>query len=107
VYRKRQFQRFVVKLPATVRAGDKSTSGTTVRISRKGVFVRSPQKFVPGVPVEIEITLPDMAVCKLKGVVMYARNADFLSRMNGMGIQFTEIDPGYEEFITIIERERG
>ncbi|MDA8090226.1 MAG: PilZ domain-containing protein [Nitrospiraceae bacterium] len=105
---KRQVQRFIVKLPVTVSAGGKSISGDTVRISRKGLFVRTQQSFVTGVPVDIEITLTDMTSCKLKGIIKHARNyGHFLPRLNGMGIQFTETDPGYEAFITAIERERG
>lgn len=95
-------------MPVTLRAGDKSIKGTTVRISRKGFFVRSlRQKFVPGVPVDIEITIADMATFKLRGVVKYSRNSELMPRMNGMGIELTEMDPGYEEFMTVIERERG
>ena len=102
---KRQYGRYIVKLPVTIRAGEKKVAGTTVRISKKGFFVRTQDSFAAGVPVEIVLSLTDIDSCKLKGVVKYVRSCDFNPRQNGMGIELTERDGKYEEFITAVGRE--
>ncbi len=96
---KRQCGRHIVKLPVTISAGEKIVTGTTVRVSKRGFFVRTQQSFAEGVPVEIVLSLTDIESCKLKGVVKYVRNFDLMPRQNGMGIELTERDDKYEEFI--------
>ncbi len=78
-------------------------TGTTVRVSKRGFFVRTQQSLAAGVPVEIVLSLTDIDSCKLKGVVKYVRNCDFMPRQNGMGIELTERDDKYEEFITAVD----
>lgn len=104
---KRQFQRFIVKLSAKVSADGKSVTGTTVRVSRKGFFVRAQKCFVPGTPVTIGLTLSDTASCQVKGTIKYVRNFDLMPRLNGMGIELDGECPQYDELITTIERERS
>ena len=107
MFQKRQFQRYIVRLPVTVRAGGHAIDCTTVRVSRKGFFVRSQRPLISGVPVELEVTLADASPCKLRGVVKHTRKSDLMPRMNGMGIEFTQTDPRFEAFVAGIERERG
>ena len=100
---KREFDRFIVKLPVTISAGGRTLEGTTVRLSRKGLFARTQQSFAEGVTVEIVITLTNNVPCRLRGVVKYARNCDIVKRQNGMGIEFTQKNEAYEKFISEVE----
>jgi len=102
---KRQCERYIVKLPVTISAGGKKVTGTTVRVSKRGLFVRTQQSFAAGVPVEIVLSLTGIDSCKLKGVVKYVRNYDFMLRQNGMGIELTERDDKYEEYITAVDHK--
>lgn len=102
---KRQAGRYIVKLPVVIKAGDTTVMGTTVRVSERGFFVRAQQGFLIGSPVEITLNLTDDISCCLKGVVKYVRRTDFIQRDNGMGIELTEKDERYLEFIQKVETE--
>ncbi|MGC2063273.1 MAG: PilZ domain-containing protein [Thermodesulfovibrionales bacterium] len=102
---KRQAGRYIAKLPVVIKAGEKIVEGTTVRVSEKGFFVRAQQSFLAGSPVEIILTLTDDMSCRLKGVIKYARRIDFIRRDNGMGIELTETDERYREFIQKVKTE--
>ncbi len=75
-----------------------------MRLSRKGLFVRTQQSFSEGVPVEIALTLTNNVSCRLKGVVKYARNIDLFKRQNGMGIELSEKNETYEKYMSDVER---
>lgn len=102
---KREFKRYLIKLPAEVSAGDQVLRGTTVRVSGKGFFVRSQTSFCAGTPVDINLHLTDKDSCHLKGIVKYARSLNLLLRQNGMGIELTEKDPKYLKFIRSFEQK--
>ncbi len=101
---KRECERFIIKLPVTISAGGKQMEGTTVRVSKKGIFVRTQKSFIEGSAVDIEISITNTVTCKLKGVVKYARNIDLMRRQNGMGIELTTKDEAYEKFMSEVER---
>jgi Tfp pilus assembly protein PilZ len=107
MYAKRQHTRYLIKLPVEVGSGEYALSGITVRVSRKGVFVRSQKSFRVGTPVEIVLHLTDIISCKLRGVVKYTRNVFEFRRHNGMGIEFTEMDQKYLDFINSIENDKA
>lgn len=100
---KRQFQRQLIKLPAEVRAGGEVCKGTTVRLSKKGFFVRSQQSFSVGLPVDITLYLTEDTPCYLKGVVKFAQTSALLNKDNGMGLELTEKNAKYEEFLRDIQ----
>lgn len=104
---KREFKRYLIKLPAEVSAGDQVLRGTTVRVSGKGFFVRSQTSFCVGTSVDINLHLTDKDSCHLKGIVKYARSLNLLLRQNGMGIELTEKDPKYLKFIKSFEQRRA
>lgn len=104
---KRQHTRFILKLPVDIRAGDKTISGITVRLSRKGLFVRSQTSFIVGTLVEMVLHITDEISCRLTGVIINTRNIVELKRQNGMGIEFTEIDQKYLEFMSSVEQEKA
>ncbi|HYA11652.1 MAG TPA: PilZ domain-containing protein [Thermodesulfovibrionales bacterium] len=103
---KRQNPRYLIKLPAEISTGDYLIRGTTVRVSMKGFFFRSQASFRVGTPVDINLHLTGELSCVLKGIVRYARNIIEFKRQNGMGIEFTEIDSKYLEFIRSVEQEK-
>lgn len=74
-----------------------------MRLSRKGLFVRTQQSFAEGMPVEIVLTLANNVPCRLTGVVKFARNCDLFKRQNGMGIEFTQKNEAYEKLISEVE----
>ncbi|OGW27948.1 MAG: hypothetical protein A2X59_11615 [Nitrospirae bacterium GWC2_42_7] len=100
---KRQFPRHIIKLSVEIRAGEQVCKGTTVRLSEKGFFVRAQQSFSIGLPVDITLYLKDDVPCFLKGVVKFAQTAALLKKDNGMGIELTEKDKKYEEFVRDLE----
>jgi hypothetical protein len=77
---KREKQRHIKKLPIEVCSGDITLRGTTIRLSEKGLFVRSQENFQEGVPVDITIHLTEEPSCSLKGIVKYARNIELLKQ---------------------------
>jgi hypothetical protein len=104
---KREKQRNIKKLPIEVCSGDITLRGTTVRLSEKGLFVRSQENFQEGVPVDITIHLTEELSCSLKGIIKYARNIEFLKQKNGMGIELTAKDQRYIDFVRSLEKENS
>jgi Tfp pilus assembly protein PilZ len=96
---KRQSRRHLIKLPADISVGNDVINGMTVRVSERGFFIRSQISFPVGTSVDIDLHLADQSQCKLKGIVRYARKIRLLERQNGMGIEITEGDLKYLEFI--------
>jgi len=105
MHEKRRHTRHIIKLPAEIIAGGVSIKGTTVRISRRGCFVRSQRSFQEGTPIELAVALADNINFRLKGTVKYARNINYgpLSRQNGMGIEFLQVDPDYSRFVESVD----
>lgn len=102
---KREKKRYIKKLPIELCSGDITLRGTTVRLSEKGLFVRSQKTFEKGVPVDITIHLTEELSCSLKGIVKYMRNIDLLKQKNGMGIELTAKDQRYIDFVRSVEKE--
>jgi Tfp pilus assembly protein PilZ len=96
---KRERTRHLIKIPAELSVGDKTIAGTTVRMSEKGFFVRTQTSFCVGTPVDVTLHLADNRSCVVRGIVKYARNIGIDKRQNGMGIELSEGDPQYREFI--------
>jgi hypothetical protein len=96
---KRTHKRLIHKVKAEVSAGEECYTGTTVRISERGFFVRSQKSFHEGTTVNIKLWLPGGEESTLKGIVKYARSVNFLRPQNGMGIELTEKDTAYMQFI--------
>ena len=103
---KRECTRQLIKIPAELSAGEKTIAGTTIRMSEKGFFVRAQTSFCVGTPVNVTLHLSDNRSCAVKGIVKYARNIGIDKRQNGMGIELSDGDPQYREFIRSHE-EKG
>ncbi len=96
---KRKCTRFIVKLPVDVKSDNSVISGITVRISDRGLFVRSQKSFQTGTNIGIKLHISEDVFCDLKGVVRYSRKLNILKQKNGMGIELTEKDQKYQDFI--------
>jgi len=96
---KRAHTRHLIKIPAELSAGEKKISGTTIRMSEKGFFVRAQTSFCVGTPVDVTLHLSEDRSCAVKGIVKYARNVSIDKRQNGMGIELSEGDFTYLELI--------
>lgn len=105
--RRRACKRLLLKLPAEVTADGLSFAGRTVRVSEKGLFIRSQNSFREGVRVNIKLMLPDGKESTIKGVVRYARRINFMPLLNGMGIEITEGDSDYFSLIRSLKKELG
>jgi Tfp pilus assembly protein PilZ len=101
--RPREYQRhprFTKRLEATFSSGGLSYRGILSNLSRNGLFIRTNHGFAPGSTVDIELVMPDNKVCRLKGLVKRTTKTPMLSSMkNGMGIELTEKDAAYLNFI--------
>ncbi|HET6516574.1 MAG TPA: PilZ domain-containing protein [Thermodesulfovibrionales bacterium] len=104
---KRQNRRYLVKLPVEISSGHHSLKGTTIRISERGLFVRSQKGFRVGIPVDITLHLTEDNLCRAKGIIRYVRSTHLSKQGNGMGIEFTETSYKYQEFIKAVEKEKG
>jgi hypothetical protein len=102
---RRKDKRHIQRYPVEVKAGDLLFKGTTVRLSERGMFVRSQKNFIEGIPVDITIYLTEESSCCLKGIVKYARTMDLLRQKNGMGIEIIEKDQKFLEFIKSVEKD--
>ncbi len=70
---KRSCPRYILRLPVLVCAGCETVRGCTVRISRKGMFVRTRKGFRVGVSVELFVFFSAKKIAHLQGVVRYVR----------------------------------
>jgi hypothetical protein len=88
----------------TMKFGVESASriAFTDNISLQGMCIRTAMVCPPGSRLKIELTLPDGAVAKLAGVVMWAKkvppNMIHLVKHCGMGIKITGIVAGEEDY---------
>jgi hypothetical protein len=61
--------RFTKRLEATFSSGGLSYRGILSNLSQNGLFIRTNRGFAPGSTVDIELVMPDNALCRLKGIV--------------------------------------
>jgi Tfp pilus assembly protein PilZ len=107
--RQRGYQRhprFTKRLEATFSSGGLSYRGILSNISRNGLFIRTNRGFAPGSTVDIELVMPDNKVCRLKGVVKRTTKTPMSSMKNGMGIELTEKDAAYLNFVESFNEEK-
>ena len=68
-------------------------------LSSGGAFLETPTPYLPGSSITIEIALPDGSIMAKANVVYSkdAREAGEAARPNGMGVEFSKLDPRSEE----------
>lgn len=100
--KKRRHDRFIRRLETEFAADNKHYRGISSVLSMSGLFIRTQHAFVPDTLVDIVMHLPDTTGVKLKGRVKYSINTPVVSVKNGMGIEITENDPQYINFVKTV-----
>ncbi len=100
---RRKHKRLRKRLETRFCSGGKSFVGTSSNLSEGGLFIRTNRGFVPGSVVDIELTTP-LGVSFLKGIVIRTIRTP-LSVKNGMGVELTEKDTTYINFLKSLQEE--
>lgn len=95
--------RFTKRLEATFSSGGLSFRGILSNISANGLFIRTNRGFTPDTIVDIEVVMPDNRISLLKGIVKRTIKTPLTSVKNGMGVELTEKDPIFINFIQSIK----
>lgn len=98
----RKSDRFIRRLETEFTAEGKTYRGISSNLSITGLFIRTSHPFAPGSLVDITIHLPDSGASHLKGIVKNAFKSQVLGLKNGMGVQITEKDANYIDFLKTV-----
>jgi len=101
---KRHFDRRIKRLETTFISGTEIQKGMSSDISEGGIFIRTRHAYIPGTALDIEIILPDGRISKLKGVVRRSMKTQISTLKNGMGVEITEKDSNFIDFIGQLNR---
>jgi hypothetical protein len=96
-------------LPARVRSAGRSKPAMVRALSASGAFLETRRPSLPGVPLELELSLPPETV-QVVGRVVYTNVPGNLQRANlptGMAVCFTDVPPGAERAIRHCVAERA
>ncbi len=96
---KRSFERVTRRLEIEFSSGDKTYRGISSDLSEKGMFIRTQHGLAESSTLNITIYLPDGKTSKIKGIVRKTVKTDLSAVKNGMGIEITEADANYMNFI--------
>lgn len=77
--------------------------GISSDLSAGGLFIRTQHGLTPGSVVDIELYLPDDKVGRLRGIVRRTTKTALSVVKNGMGVELTETDQNYLEFLKQFE----
>lgn len=97
--RKRIHRRFTKRLESEFAVGKTVYRGISSDLSEKGLFIRTRHGAVPGSPIDITIHLPGGKVSTVKGIVKRTVKTRANIVKNGMGIEITEFDHNYTDYI--------
>jgi len=100
--KRRGHERFIRRLETEFAAEDKCYRGISSDLSLSGLFIRTNHAFVPDTLLDIVIHLPDSSDVKLKGRVRRSIKTPVVSVKNGMGVEITENNPRYVEFVKAV-----
>ena len=96
---KRRFHRFKKRFDARFSSGDYKFRGISGNLSQDGIFIRSTRSFIPGSPVDIELTLNENEVSTLHGIVKWSKKTTLPTIPSGMGIELKEKDRHYNDLL--------
>lgn len=96
---RRRHRRHTKRLRTVFTHGDSNYLGFSSDLSPIGLFIKTQRGFRPGTVLDLEITLPDESVTKLKGRVIRTIKTSESSIKNGMGIEIIESDERYMLFL--------
>jgi uncharacterized protein (TIGR02266 family) len=98
--------RFRKRLEVKFSSGTDTYKGILSNLSQGGLFIRTNRGFAPGTTIDIELVLPDGKISYLKGIVRWAEKTH-LAVKNGMGIELTEKDTAFMNFIKSFHEKTG
>jgi len=96
---KRRYNRFKKRFDARFSSGNYKFRGISGNLSEDGIFIRSTRSFIPGSPVDIELTLNENEVSRLQGVVKWSKKTALPTIPSGMGIELKEKDMHYTDLL--------
>lgn len=105
--RKRASHRFTKRLEVTFSSGGSKYRGISSDVSASGIFIRTQHGLTPGSVIDIEIYLPEGKIAHVKGVVKRTVKAPLTMVKNGMGVEFTEKDSSFLEFLGNFDLSAG
>lgn len=91
--------RLTKRLEVTFSSGGSKYRGISSDLSAGGLFIRTQHGLAPGNPVDIEIYLPGEKIANIKGIVRRTVKTSFSLVKNGMGIEITERDSAFLDFL--------
>jgi len=98
--------RFTKRLEVKFSSGGNTYKGILSNLSLGGLFIRTNRGFAPGTTIDIELVMPDGTISFLKGIVRWAAKTH-LAIKNGMGIELTEKDTTFVNFIKSFHEKTG
>jgi hypothetical protein len=102
---RRRHDRFIRRLETEFEAAGQQYRAFSSDFSCSGLYIRTNHAFPPGTPVSITVHMPDGRASHLKGVVRRALRTTVVSLKNGMGIELTEKDTAYSDFMNVFAAE--
>ncbi|HMK48983.1 MAG TPA: PilZ domain-containing protein [Thermodesulfovibrionales bacterium] len=103
---KRRHPRFIRRLAAKFIVNNESYTGISSDFSENGLFIRTNRGCSANNHIDIELIMPDNSVSSLKGIVRRTKKTPIPSIKNGMGIEITERDRRFVDFLRAIAEER-
>ena len=104
---KRRHPRFIKRLTATFFVDHQKSRGISSDLSESGLFIRTSRGLTVNTPLDIELLLPNDRVSFLKGVVRRTVRTPISAIKNGMGIEITQKDKIFTDFVKSIMGENG
>jgi hypothetical protein len=96
----RRHKRYMKRCEVEVSTNGTASRGISSNFSLSGLYIKTSKPFSEDTPVALRIHLPSGLIAELKGIVRRAfRNAVNIQK-NGMGIELTEKDSRYCDFIS-------
>jgi hypothetical protein len=96
---KRRHPRFIKRLTATFVVDNQKSQGISSDLSESGLFIRTSRGLAVNTPIDIELLLPNNRICHLKGTVRRTIRTPISAIKNGMGIEITEKDETFIDFV--------
>ena len=95
----RKIMRFSANVHVKLRDESVTSWGIICDASDKGLFIKSNRDFTIDTELHIEIIMPDNTSSMLRGVVRRKSEVSGLYRKYGLGVEITEKDLSYRNFI--------
>jgi hypothetical protein len=99
---KRRHPRFIKRLTATFFVDRQRCRGISSDLSESGLFIRTSRGLAVNTNITIELLLPNNKVSLLRGIVRRTVRTPISSIKNGMGIEITEKDATFTDFVKSI-----